>query len=551
MNLSKIPWTRRLFIRKSSLAFFAVLIPTIFRPLHVKGSFQSKSAKKVVVIGSGLTGLCSAAILAKQNYDVTVLEANPKFIGGHSRSYVIWGLSFCVGPQYVWNFGEQEIGGQVLRYLNLDGQIRFNRMDENGFENYIIGGSKPMPVPMGLSKFETAAANQYPEFKKELSTFFSVIKELNTAARIMEKKGMYMLEGSKAILNIAFDTDIPFSSKTAMLKYNKYSLDELFNSCGLKGEVRQYLYGHSGVFAENQSEVSAVIYAAATGSYHVGAYVPDKGFDSLVDALCQTIRKYDGKILSGKSVTKIINDGEAASAVSCSDKSQYDCDVVISNQSPRLTCKMLTNCDLTQYTYKPSNSLVTCFIVLRDSGNIRKALRLKNYWWQDKNLAVNFIKPDMTRMPTMLYIGSPTANFTPPAVNIKNDSMVIFTPGNFEQSKQIKEQGEAAFQQLKTMIAENIVTILNEKIFPGIKEKIVSIQVETPWDIFTLTGAEDGNVYGKRLTAQSVLSNQYGTIQKIRNLYTGCSTIGLPGVAICFRTAAIICKKISGIRIES
>jgi phytoene dehydrogenase-like protein len=550
MNVSKRTWNRRLFIKKSSLAFFTVLLSSVFRPLHIKGSGQYKPGRKVVVIGSGLTGLCSAAILAKQNYDVTVLEANLKFIGGHSRSYNIGGLSFCVGPQYVWSFGDQEIGGQVLRYLNLDEEVRFNRMDEKGFENYIIGASKPMPIPMGLSKFETAACDQYPEFKKEIKTFFSIITDLSTAARIMEKKGMYLLEGNKAILKIAFDMDIPFSSKTAMLKYNKYSLDELFNSCGLKGEVRKYLYGHNGVFAENQSEVSAVIYAAATGSYHMGAFVPEKGFDTLVEALCQTIKKYNGKILTGKCVTGIINEGDVASAVRCADNSQYDCDIVISNQSPRLTCKMLNNCDLSQYSYKPSNSLVTCFIVLRDSENIRKALRLKNYWWQDKNEVVNFNKPDMTRMPTMLFIGSPTANLTPPPATLKNDSIMIFAPGNFEQSKRIKEQGEAYFQQLKKNIAENIVTILNEKVFPGIKPKIVSIQVETPWDIFELTGAEDGNVYGKRLTAQSVLSNQYGAIQKIRNLYTGCSTIGLPGVAICFRTATIICKKISGIKIE-
>ncbi len=551
MNLSKITWNRRSFMKKSSLAFFAVLFSSIFRPLHGKGFGQSKPGKKVVVIGSGLTGLCSAAILAKQNYDVTVLEANPKFIGGHSRSYEIGGFSFCVGPQYVWNFGEGEIGSQVLRYLNLDSQIRFNRMDINGFENYIIGSSKPLPVPMGLSKFEAAAAQQYPEFRKELSAFFSVISALYKATKIMERKGMYLYEGNKAILDIAFDMDIPFSSKTAILKYKKYSLDDLLTSCGLKGEVRRYLYGHSGVFAENQSEVSVVIYAAATGSYHTGAFVPEKGFDSLVEAMCQTIKKYNGKILTGKSVTKIINDGESATSVSCADNSQYDCDIVISNQSPRLTCKMLNSCNLSQYLYKPSNSLVTCFIVLRDSEKIKKTLRLKNYWWQDSIAVVDFNKPDMNKMPTMLYISSPTANFSSPAATLKNDSMVIFVPGNFEQSKRMKEQGDVAYLKIRAKIAENIVTVLNEKVFPGIKDKIVSIQVETPWDIHVHTGAEDGNVYGKRLTAHSVLSNQYGTIQKIRNLYIGCSTIGLPGVATCFRTATIICKKISGIKIES
>jgi phytoene dehydrogenase-like protein len=512
-------------------------------------SGQFKPGKKVVVIGSGLTGLCSAAILSQQNYDVTVLEANPEFIGGHSRSYDIEGLSFCVGPQYVWNFGEGEIGSQLLRYLKLDDQIRFNRMDINAFENYIIGSSKPLPIPMGLRNFEDVAVLQYPEYRKEIGAFFSVISDLYGATKIMERKGMYLYEGNKAILDIAFDRDIPLSSKTAMLKYYKFSLDDLLTSCGLKGEVRRYLYGHSGVFAENQSEVSVVIYAAATGSYHYGAFVPEKGFDSLVEALSMTIRKYNGRILTGKKVTKITNDGEYATSVSCADNSLYDCDFVISNQSPRLTCKMLNSCNLDQYVYKPSNSLVTCFIVLRDADKIRNSLHLKNYWWQDAVKVVDFNKPDMNQKPTMLFIGSPTANLSSPDNSSQNDSMVIFAPGNFEQSKRMSELGEVEYQQFKTKIAENIVSVINEKVFPGIKDNIVSIKVETPWDIYQITGAEQGNVYGKRLTAQSVLSNQYGTIDKIRNLYTGCSTIGLPGVATCFRTSTIICEKISGIKI--
>jgi all-trans-retinol 13,14-reductase len=539
-----------MFLKKSFLTFFAVLLTGVFKPLKGKEFAELKKAKKVVIIGSGLTGLCSAAILAKQGYKVTVLEANSKYIGGHSRTYNIGGQHFCTGPQYTWNFGEGEIGNQILHYLNLEDQVRFIKMDENAFENFIIGSAKPIPIPMGLNKFEFTAINQYPESKSEIKLFFSILSDLSEASRIMERNGLYLLEKKGSIYNIIFNLKMQIHLKICMLKFSKFSLAELYDYCKLSGEVRQFLYGHSGIFAENQDEISAVLYAAGTGSYHSGAFVPEKGFESIVDALYNTIQMNNGLVLCGKTAIKIINNRKNATSVSCSDGSKYDCDIVFSNLSPRLTCQMINDCDVTQYHYKPSNTLISCFIVLHDSEEIRKALKLKNYWWQDNNHKVEYNEPDMLELPRMLYIGSPSANSSKIFQNTKDDSIVVFAPGNFEQAKQAKEQGDSFYQQLKSNIAANILTILDEKIFHGIKEKIVYVKIETPWDIFTMTGSENGSVYGKRLTAQSVLTNQLGTIKKIHNLYIGCATIGLPGVATCFRTASIICREISGYKIE-
>lgn len=55
---------------------------------------------KIVVLGAGLSGLASAALLARAGHDVTVLETN-SWVGGKSRRIVVAGQRMDTGPALV------------------------------------------------------------------------------------------------------------------------------------------------------------------------------------------------------------------------------------------------------------------------------------------------------------------------------------------------------------------------------------------------------------------------------------------------------------------
>lgn len=57
--------------------------------------------KKVIIIGSGFSGLSAACYLAKEGHDVTVYEKN-KTIGGRARQLTISGFTFDIGPTFYW-----------------------------------------------------------------------------------------------------------------------------------------------------------------------------------------------------------------------------------------------------------------------------------------------------------------------------------------------------------------------------------------------------------------------------------------------------------------
>lgn len=57
--------------------------------------------EKVIIIGSGFSGLSAACYMAKNGYDVTVYEKN-NTIGGRARQLKTEGFTFDIGPTFYW-----------------------------------------------------------------------------------------------------------------------------------------------------------------------------------------------------------------------------------------------------------------------------------------------------------------------------------------------------------------------------------------------------------------------------------------------------------------
>ena len=57
--------------------------------------------KTITIIGSGFSSLAASCYLAKEGYDVTVLEKN-KTVGGRARQFIKDGFTFDIGPTWYW-----------------------------------------------------------------------------------------------------------------------------------------------------------------------------------------------------------------------------------------------------------------------------------------------------------------------------------------------------------------------------------------------------------------------------------------------------------------
>lgn len=122
---------------------------------------------KVIVIGSGFSGLSAATCLADKGYDVTVLEKNAT-PGGRARSFAEAGFTFDMGPSWYWMPDVFEsyfnrFGKSASDYLQLE------RLDPS--YTIIFGESDFMQVPASMDELRQLFESMEPGSAQQLDKF--------------------------------------------------------------------------------------------------------------------------------------------------------------------------------------------------------------------------------------------------------------------------------------------------------------------------------------------------------------------------------------------
>jgi len=248
-------------------------------------------------------------------------------------------------------------------------------------------------------------------------------------------------------------------------------------------------------------------------------------------------------------VVRLLPGDRSIQTVQCQDGSQYTARTIISTLSPRLTQRLLPGQAGYNYGYTPSNSFNTFLIGVKDYPQLVQALQLRNIWWQAGQGRIEYAAPDDTRLPQTVYLGSPTAN----GIHSEEDdparqALIAFSPGDFSRAKHRYLQDPSRYEAGRQELSHRMLELIAEKIFPGILSGIELCECYTPWDVFQELGAEAGNAYGRRLTLKNLLAGPPPQLP-FENLHIACASVGLPGIASAFQTAAQLFFKLSGKRI--
>jgi monoamine oxidase len=138
MNFSFPPFSRRQFLRRLGLTTGAAVTLSPLLQLNTLGNPGNHQKRRVIVIGAGVAGLCTAYELEQRGYEVVLLEASDSHAGGRVRTHHFGGgLHGELGAMRI------PAGHQLTRhYINLFGLSLRPFVQSNPDAYYHVRGQK-------------------------------------------------------------------------------------------------------------------------------------------------------------------------------------------------------------------------------------------------------------------------------------------------------------------------------------------------------------------------------------------------------------------------
>ena len=136
--------------------------------------------KKCVIIGSGLGGLSSGVIMAKNGYDVTILEQSQQ-IGGCLQCFTRNGAKFETGMHFAGSLDDGQILSNYFNFLEIKDKLNFSRLDSDAYDIVSLNGEH-FRFPNGREKFVNTMAERFPDQRENLELYCDLVEKIASAS---------------------------------------------------------------------------------------------------------------------------------------------------------------------------------------------------------------------------------------------------------------------------------------------------------------------------------------------------------------------------------
>ena len=491
-----------------------------------------KERYDIVIVGSGLGGLVSAIILAKEGYSVCVLEKNNQF-GGNLQTFVRDKTIFDTGIHYIGGLSEGQNLYKYFKYLGIIDDLKLKKMDEDGFDIISFEDeNKEYPHAQGYENFVNQLLKHFPEEKEAIENYCK--KVIATC----DSFPLYNLrwEGK-------YDSDI--------LTLNaKQTIDEITDN----KQLRAVLAGSNFLYAGIEDKSPFYVHALSVNSYIQSSWRCINGGSQITKQLIKQLKKHGGEVYKYKEVVRFNTENNNITSVTMKDGTEVSATYFISNIEPKTTLKMVGEENFRKSFYSRIQSLegvisaFSLYIVFKP--NTFKYINHNYYHFKNSNEVWTAHEYDENTWPKA-YMASMNASKKEEEwadgmtfiTYMKFDDLLPWAD-TFNTTAEKNDRGES-YEEFKTRKATTFLNEIEIK-FPGIKDCIQSIHTSTPLSYRDYIGGHNGNMYGYIKDSNNPMKSFIASKTKLNNLYLTGQSINMHGVLGVTIGAVVTCSEIVG-----
>lgn len=487
-----------------------------------------------IVIGSGLGGLSTAAILSKKGKKVLVLEKH-YVAGGFTHVFKRKDYEWDVGLHYVGEVNrKQTFLYQLFSYVT-NGELKWEEMDE--VYDRIIIGNEQFDYVKGSKAFIAKMKSYFPTEGKAIEEYVKLINEASrTAAKFFSEKALPPFIGNMAGLFL----------KSAFLKYANKTTLEVLQHLTTNKKLIAVLAAQYGDYGMPPASSSFAIHAMVAKHYINGGAYPIGGAQRIAETIYPVIKNAGGEILVNAGVKKILIKNNKAIGVEMEDGNEVLAPIVVSNAGIENTFSQLIEETLSAKhglkeklnKLEPSSSHVCLYIGINENWK-KLGLGNANLWiypHNDHDKAITDFRKDYNAPLPVVYISFPSAKDPDWENRYPNKSTVeIITVAQYDWFKKWedarwKKRGEE-YNALKEQFSQRLLEQLY-KYVPQLKGKIDYYELSSPLSTKHFTSYASGEIYGVDHTPERFKQKFLRAHSPIKNLFlTGQDivTVGIGG----------------------
>jgi len=511
--------------------------------------------KSVVVVGGGIGGIATAGLLARDGYDVTLLEAHAR-LGGRAGLWEKDGFRFDTGPSWylmpeVFDHWYRLMGSSADEHLNL------TKLDP-GYRVYF--------EPEGSTSAE------FIDVRASREDNLALLEELEPGSRVSMEK---YLDSAKETYRIAKDYFLYTSfqdlrpllvgevlKRTATLFSLLTTPIMTFAKRYTKDPRIQQLLGYPAVFLGSSPYLApSMFHLMSHLDLEDGVLYADGGFTQVIDSMAEVIAKNGVTVITNARVGRILTDSTGrkarATGVEYVDATgatlTLQADMVVSTTDLHHSETQLLPSELQTYPQSWWDKKVVgpsaVLLYLGIKGDVPQLQHHTLFFtkdWED-NFSKIFANPPIVPNPASLYVCKPSA--TDDAVAPKgHTNLFVLVPMPADVSLGRGGLDGTGDPHVEAIADRSIAQIAAWSGAHDLADRIVLRRSVGPADFAGDLNAWKGTALGPAHTlGQSALFRAGNVSKKVDGLYfAGSSTIPGIGLPMCLISAEVLVKRVRG-----